>query len=259
MNRSFVTGDTHRYLCRDKLSRGQFLEGHRLTKASSMLITGDFGAALYGGLEDDEHILWYGTKRFSIKFVDGNHDNPRYLYTLPEHDWGGGRVHYLYPTRIPEESKKLFAPPMHLMRGYVYEICGKTFFVFGGGDTPKRYRTIDWQPEEMPTTAQYDLGIENLEKHNWEVDYVITHAAPSRMLSNVLVNVRGQFYREFFETSLNKYLDMVFDKLYFKKWFCGHYHREVSVESSTGLFDFYCVYNRIYEITDSGLVKWNRW
>ena len=53
--------------------------------------------------------------------MDGNHENFELLDDYPVSRWHGGKVHFIKESVI------------HLMRGQIYTIDGKTFFTFGGG------------------------------------------------------------------------------------------------------------------------------
>ena len=44
-----------------------------------------------------------------------------------------------------------------------------------------RIKGLTWWPEELPSEEEMQNGIKNLEKHNWKVDYVITHCASNRI------------------------------------------------------------------------------
>ncbi len=158
-----------------------------------------------------------------------------------------GMVHKVVPSHIPKDSKARFTPPIHLMRGYVYTIGGSTFFVFGGGysiDKNRRREGISWWPEEVPTYVEETRGMESLDQHNWKVDDVITHASPGRFLPFLI-------FGSYQENHLNGYLDMIYQNLTFKKWFCGPYHKEVVRYED----NFYSIYNRIYEITEDTIIK----
>lgn len=69
---------------------------------------------------------------------------------------------------------------IHLMRGEYYTIEGKTFWTMGGAtsiDKESRIKDVTWWEAELPTTAEYNHGLEALEKHNNEVDYILTHVS----------------------------------------------------------------------------------
>lgn len=62
-------------------------------------------------------------KPFTTVFVDGNHENHQRLDSYPAETWQGGNVHFIRPSVI------------HLMRGQVFHIADKSFFVFGGASS----------------------------------------------------------------------------------------------------------------------------
>ena len=55
---------------------------------------------------------------------------------------------------------------------------GHKIFTFGGAQsTDKMWRVegVSWWAREMPSQTEYDCGYLNLERANWEVEYVFTH------------------------------------------------------------------------------------
>lgn len=67
---------------------------------------------------------------------------------------------------------------MHLMRGEIYDIEDESYFVFGGGESDDHDLRADsktWWEAEMPTAGEMTHGLENLEAHGNQVDYVLTH------------------------------------------------------------------------------------
>lgn len=165
----------------------------------------------------------------TVLWIDGNHENFDLIDKLPVTEWNGGRVQIIYDKII------------HLMRGEVYTIEGKTFFVFGGGQSIDRaFRTEghSWWPQEMPTKEEYDNGRKNLEKVNYKVDYVLTHTAPN-FICQKLVN---EMYPG--EEELQDYFGEISYKLDFKKWFFGHWHKDRILENDT----YYALYNDVHNI-----------
>lgn len=97
-----------------------------MTKEDYVIICGDFGGVWNKEVENKEekHLLdWLEGKPFTTLFVDGNHENFDRLYSYPVELWHGGKVHKIRPSVI------------HLMRGQIYEIDGKSFFTFGGASS----------------------------------------------------------------------------------------------------------------------------
>ena len=117
----YVTGDIHgnpSRLKKDNLAK----VGIDIKADDYVIICGDFGL-LWGGKyqkEADWWLEWLNDKPFTTLFVDGNHENFDMLNALPVENWQGGKVH------------KVRENVLHLMRGEIFTIEGKTFFCFGG-------------------------------------------------------------------------------------------------------------------------------
>jgi hypothetical protein len=110
----------------------------------------------------------------------------------------------------------------------------KKIFTFGGGnsmDKKLRVDRISWWKEEMPSKEEYQEGIENLEKNDWMVDYIITHTAPS--------TIAKQISNEIIEDELSKYLQEIMMKIQFEKWYFGHYHVDRIIEDK-----YYALYQQ---------------
>lgn len=162
----YFTGDTHRDIDIHKLSSVNF--NIPCTKDDYMVVLGDFGCVWDGSKSDAYWLDWLEDKPFTTLFIPGNHENYTLLreYTLEE--WNGGCVRKIRPSVIMLE------------RGYVFDLCDRSFFCMGGADSyDKQYRKegISWWADEMPSDAEYGLAYDNLSKRNWTVDYVLTHCS----------------------------------------------------------------------------------
>lgn len=242
----YITGDTHSQF--NRFSTARFPEQKEMTRDDYVIICGDFGGIWDFGLSSKEEaywLKWLSAKPFTILFVDGNHENfDRLNKEFEVVDYHGGKAH------------KIRDNIYHLMRGYVFEFKGKKFFTFGGGkshdvqdgilkieDYPdlraleKDYNTrtfkynqmlriehISWWEEEMPNQEEMQRGLENLEKHNFEVDYVISHSAPQEVVS---IFSHGCYKPD----ELTTYLNTIAQQLKFDKWYFGHYHNNERVMS----------------------------
>lgn len=232
----FVTGDTHADFLR--FNTRSFVEQKEMTLDDIVIICGDFGGVWNDSKEERYWLDWLSEKNFTICFVDGNHENFDRLLgdEFETVDFHGGKA-----RRI---RKNIF----YLMRGYVFDFEGKSFFAFGGASSHdiqdgildpndyateeefkavwkewyydlKRFRVnhVSWWKEEMPSREELEFGIENLEKNNWKVDYVISHCMPQEVCS-----VMGYGNSD----SLTRYFnELLINKLKFKEWHGGHYHR----------------------------------
>lgn len=229
----YVTGDCHQNF--RKFNTRIFPEQKEMTKEDYVIICGDFGGVWNKEVENKEekHLLdWLEEKPFTTLFVDGNHENFDRLYSYPVELWHGGKVHKIRPSVI------------HLMRGQIYEIDGKSFFTFGGASSHdiesgildpedpdfkekkkwldrewRSYRVnhITWWAQELPSEEEMQEGCANLAAHDNQVDFIVTHccATSTQML------IDEQKLKPDIETD---YLEEIKQAIQFKKWFFGHYH-----------------------------------
>lgn len=252
----YVCGDTHGPTDISKLKEENWPEQKSLTKDDFLIILGDFGL-IWKDKETNVEADWldyFEEKPFTVLFVDGNHENFDRLYKFPRIKFHNGYVHQIRSNVY------------HLMRGYVFDLQGYSFFAFGGGKTrdiqdgiikPKWFRSIEdamfayawgringlrqrvegvhWWKQEMPSVAERNRGIKNLEKVNFKVDYVITHCLPFKVSSKLYSDD---------DDIATLYFDSLLDKgLKFKEWHCGHYHRTEKLENK-----YYIHFNDIQRI-----------
>ena len=154
-------------------------------------------------------------------FIDGNHENFDKLNSYPVETWNGGKVHKLHHNLI------------YLMRGEIYVICGLKFFTFGGGYSLDKYRRqegLSWWSQEMPSEDEYRNAEVNLQKVNYEVDYIITHTAPSESVY-YLSTIRSLGIKNdvIEELPLTTFLDGIQQRVSYKHWYFGHFHVDVDL------------------------------
>jgi hypothetical protein len=232
----YVTGDTHGSVVR-------FLSGYHkivdyLTKDDIVIVLGDFFSYSNDSKESKvikKHLnILQKECKFTIAFIDGNHDNYPKIYTYPIIEMFNGTVHQL--------TDNVF----HLMRGQIYTIQNHTFFVFGGAySVDKPYRTIgyDWWPEEYPSEEEKQLALTNLEQYNYKVDFALTHTAPSSLVSymydhqmfDLVLGMTGLI-----QDDVSDFLDPIFNKLSFEHHYFGHFHKNRNIDNKhTMLFQSY--------------------
>ena len=119
------------------------------------------------------------------------------------------------------------------MRGEVYCIEGNTIFVMGGGYSIDKYRRtegVSWWPQEMPSDEEYHNALVNLGKVGNNVDYIITHTAPSETvyyLSTLRsLGIKNDVVQE---QSLTSFLDEIQRKVAYKHWYFGHFHVDMEL------------------------------
>ena len=208
----FVTGDTHGSMGMSKFNTKNFPIQKELTKDDYMIICGDFGLVFSLDKEEEYWLNWLNNKNYVTLFCCGNHENFDALDKYPVSIWNGGKVHFIKDNVI------------HLMRGQIFTINGKKIFTFGGADSiDKQHRTEgkSWWKREMPSNAEYEEGLDNLEKCDWKVDYVISHDCSQGVFEKLMA---GLWVKSL--TSINKYFEVLEEKLEYKQWYFGHYHED---------------------------------
>ncbi len=213
----YITGDKHGSCQINDLSAANWPEGQSLSKDDYLIITGDFGGVFYGGEKDKMVLDFYEACPWTTLFIDGNHENFDLLDQYPVAEWNGGKVQYIRPSLI------------HLMRGQIYTIDGRSFFTMGGAtSTDKDYRIEgkSWWRAEMPSGEEFYEADKNLMAHNNNVDYVITHCCSARQY----YRFAAIHFRSFVRDSLTDYLDELEKSLSFKHWYYGHHHEDLCVD-----------------------------
>ena len=207
----YVTGDTHGNFRR--FQPEYFPEQAGVTKNDVVIIAGDFGGVWFGDSRDDETLDWLERLPFTLAFVCGNHENYDALERYPVAEWHGGKVHRVRPHVL------------HLMRGQVFELESYRFFTMGGAkshDTNHRINHISWWRQELPSDEEYSEALQNLERYNWQVDYIITHCAPTS------IALMGSRHNE--ADRLTDFLQEVRERARYHYWLFGHYHDNKAID-----------------------------
>lgn len=213
-----------------------------MTRDDFVIVCGDFGL-WHDNKTERWWLKWLEEKNFTILFVDGNHENFDRLYSEFEVvDFHGGKAH-----KIRENI-------YHLMRGYVFDLCDKKFFAFGGASSHDiddgildrkdfqsdrelvneynrrtrrgemlRINHISWWKEEMPSPEEMDFGLKTLNDNKNNIDFIVSHCAPS----HVAASISAGTYKP---DMLTNYFETISQTLNFKKWFFGHYHNDIAVD-----------------------------
>lgn len=223
-----ITGDVHGELGRfsDKLIPSETA----LTEKDFVIICGDFGFVFFNNepegsipdLQKKAELDSLEEKPYTILFVDGNHENFNALSKYPEELWNGGRVH-----RIRKNV-------LHLMRGQVFTIEGKTFFTLGGAfSTDRLIRELNhsfWN-EEIPSSREIEEARESLARYGYSVDYVLTHQCPPAVITEIFHESPKREELEFLG-HLNDFAELIS----FDRWFFGHWHRDMSLGRYRALY-----------------------
>lgn len=226
----YVTGDTHGDIDIKKFNTRNFPEQKNLTKNDFVIIAGDFGLVWDNSKREKYWLDWLENKPWTTLWIDGNHENFDLLYQYKEEDWKSGKI------------RKIRDSIYHLGRGSIFSIEGMNIFTFGGAksiDRMDRKEGKSWWEQESPTKEEMDLALDNLEKHNMKVDYVITHTTSNRMMIEELYGKENEL--------INNFFDFLETELTYKNWYFGHFHEDREMRDPRHIL----VYNKIRNVITS--------
>lgn len=212
--RIFITGDKHGSFSH----LFHFTEKMELEESDVLLIAGDAGYVW-----DADYIYGIATLQQifpgTIGFVDGNHENHDLLNQMEVATWNGGKVHQV--------GERVF----HLMRGEIYSIHEKKFFVFGGArsvDKDRREEGISWWQSEEPTIAEMAYGKKQLFAYGEEIDYVITHEPPL-FAREYIARKKPMDVEYAFPAYLEEWYAYISVCPKFQRWYFGHMHVDQTI------------------------------
>ena len=215
----YITGDTHGNVDFGKLVT--YFHDKYVTENDYLIILGDV-AVVWS--EVDNFIFEYDSLGPTIIYIDGNHENFELLNQFPIMKYRGAKCHQI--------TKKIY----HVIRGEILNVDGLSFFCMGGATSIDKYlrqNRISWWEEENISNKDILNGLNNLDKVNYRVDYVLTHCAPSSI-------VKKMFGYQI--DSNTEILEKFKSQIECKYWFFGHYHENIKMGK------YRCFYEDILEI-----------
>lgn len=223
----YITGDTHGDINMFKLSSKNFTESKGLSKEDYLIIAGDFGLLWKNEPDKTEYYLtkWLDNKQWTTLFIDGNHENHERIKALPTKKMFGSEVGVV--------SDSIY----HLRRGHIYTIDKRKFLTIGGADSidkHSRREGISWWPDELLSHKDINTCLDNLEIHDYSVDYIIAHTFPQDIIN--------MFGLQTFDTlkeqdPVSKFLSHVVSITNFKHYYGGHLHLNKTISKYTCLYE----------------------
>lgn len=226
----YITGDTHR----DFYRIDTFCKRMKTTVNDIMIILGDAGINYYGGESDIQLKEKLSHLPVTLFCIHGNHEarpDTKNGYDLV--DWNGGKAYIeaQYPNLV-------FAKD-----GEVYRLKTKSgikncMAIGGAYSVDKQYRLLrglHWFADEQPSEAIKSFVEEQLEKHSWNIDYILSHTCPLKY-EPVEWFLNGLDQSKV-DKSTESWLDKIENKLAYKKWYCGHYHGNKKIDRMQFMFE----------------------
>ena len=238
-----ICGDTHGLYDQRKLDALAYqYKATPPTEQVYLIILGDAGIVFNPYVPDGEEKKikkWYHDRPWTTLFVDGNHENFDRLYDLPTEPMFGGTV-----SRYSEKI-------IWLRRGEIYNIDGHKFFVMGGAvsvDRASRIEGKSWWSREVPSHAEFEYGLDNLDKHDNKVDYILAHNCPVKVSLAYMRSMNIQAWMEPKMDAVGQYLDVVSEKTEFKKFYYGHWHDDWDYMTYTDEKEYQMLYQKIINL-----------
>jgi len=231
----YVVGDTHGTHDIHKVYKWYNKNQNHLTKEKDFLFQlGDWGAiwyypndrALYK--KDLKLQLQWSKKNFTLCVIPGNHENYDLIEKLPVEEKWGGKVRVLKP--VNPWNQKSYGEIYLLERGEIYDIQNKKILALGGAmSQDKSVRVIgeSYWSQELWTPKQEKNCLENLDRVDWEVDYVFAHTCPTS-IGNILLNLE---YGKINDCTAKFFESLIQSGLKFKEWHFGHWHEDRKINN----------------------------
>lgn len=244
MGKTFVCGDLHGKTDLNKIKIAKWPEQRELSKEDVLIQLGDFGWIWHkiGTNPDQEYWCnWLSTRKYTLLVVLGNHENYDEIEELPWTEMFGGQVQYYESVGRFGTGRIYFAK-----RGEIYNINGKTFWAFGGAlsiDKDTRTPGVSWWEGELPSWWDFEYGMQQLDKVNWNVDYIVSHTCPVNIVGEIIH--KTPYTEGKFKDPVAVYFFEIYKKITFKEWHFGHFHEDICLDySSTGDGIFQVHYNK---------------
>ena len=222
----YITGDTH-----GDISWFKNPKLKKLGEKDILIICGDFGFLWNPKSEaEKKNLEILESKKYTICFLDGAHENFDILDAYTPYRWKGGNAHKI--------ANNIF----HLMRGEIFTLDNKTFFVMGGGesdDRDMREPGVSWWEEEMPNAEEIKNAEDNLKDANYNVNDILSYEAPA-----VAKDFLKLHLKEAAKISpLNTYLQDLTKNVDYYHWYFGSLHTDLQISKKMT-----AVFNEIHEI-----------
>ena len=149
----YITGDCHREWRKLRL----FSALRNLTEEDFIIVCGDFGIwDDSDGYESERHLISCLKLEPTVVFVSGNHENFDRLYSDEfEHSRFSWR----------KSAENTVDNVYHLLRGYVFEFCGKRFWAFGGASSHDVEDGI-LDPNDYESPGEFRKVVKKWQKEN---------------------------------------------------------------------------------------------
>lgn len=222
----YITGDTHGDFSRIK----DFCDKYGTTKEDIMIILGDAGVN-YSTYQNDLNKKRFIERKIPITLfcIHGNHEKrPVHIKQYEIKRFMGGNVY-----REPDFPSINFA-----IDGEMYYFNGLKTIVCGGAYSVDKFYRLEqgwnWFEDEQPSEEIKKKVEKTLLENDNKVDIFLSHTTPYNY--RPVEMFLPQVDQSTVDHSTERWLQTLENKIEYKKWYCGHYHTDKTVDKITILF-----------------------
>lgn len=220
----YITGDTHGNFYNIE----NFCKRNKTTRDDVIIILGDVGLNYYGDKKDRIAKQFCQELPITLFCIHGNHEQrASNIDSYKEKIFFSNLVYFEenYPNILFAED------------GLFYTIDNKRCLVVGGAYSVDKYyrlsRGWNWWSDEQIGDEVKSLIEFCLEKESPEV--LLTHTCPYKYVPRE--TFLPQIDQSTVDNSMEQWFDKIEEQIEYKKWYCGHYHIQKSIDKIRFLFD----------------------
>lgn len=238
MGHVFLTGDKHG----DYKGVEQFCLKWNTSKDDLLVVLGDNGVNYWGPHKDKKLKNYLSALPISFLMIKGNHDQrpSLKLYTIAPDD-----AHPLLKGSVLAEKEYpslLFAP----MYGGVELRSGENWvkcFVLSGAYSADKYYRLEmqalghsvyrWFADEQMSLYEMKEAAETVQ--DYKPDIILSHTCPYKYIPHDMF--LSQIDQSTVDDSMEHWLDTVEESVGYKKWYCGHWHTDRSMDKMRFMYN----------------------
>jgi 3-oxoacid CoA-transferase subunit A len=221
----YLTGDKHG----DFRRVAAFCDTVKSTVHDTLIILGDAGINYFRGKKNHALKKQIAELPVTLFCIHGNHERRPESLNYEATTRYGGAVYW-----EPEFPNILFAKDSE-----IYEFAQKRCIVIGGAYSVDKYLRIangwGWWDDEQPSDKIKARVKQRLETENWRIDIVLSHTCPLKYIPTETF-LKG-IDQGNVDQSTEIWLDAIEDKLEYRRWYCGHYHTDKTIDKLRFMFN----------------------
>ena len=221
----YITGDKHREFSGVK----RFCDQQHTSTDDVLVVLGDAGINYCGEERDRSYKKYLSKFPITLFCIHGNHEmRPWHVVGMEEVCFHGGIAY----------QEKDFPNIIYAIDGQVYDFAGHLCLVAGGAYSVDKYYRLErgwrWFEDEQPS-KEIKRDIRFAVQLCPQIDVVFSHTCPQKF-TPVEMFISGVDQSRV-DRSTEEFLDEIEEKIAYKRWFCGHWHTDKTVQNLRFMFN----------------------